>query len=314
MNVKNLWKGILSFSLVASLFFISGCSGGGRSSKDAEKLREFANELYNRELYAQAVREYQNYLDFYKVDDSRKANITLVIANIYFERLNDYENAMAYCLKLKTLYPKSPLISQADQQIVSCLERLQRSSDAKQALDEATGVASGSNKSLPGRVVAKIGDRSVTSGDLEYQIRQLPEYLQSQFKDKKSRLDFLRQYLATELFYDAAKRKGLENDKDVIDASFQAKKNLMVQKYLEQEIAPQIQISGGDVQMYYKANQEKYAEKDAKGKTSRIKPLEEVQKQAAEDLVREKQREAYQQLIQRMLTAEKVTVYDDLVQ
>lgn len=303
------------FILLNSIVLLfAGCSGGGHSAKEGEKLREFANELYNRELYSQAVREYQHYLDLYKADDSQKANILFVVANTYFERLHDYENAMAYFLKLKTLYPGSPLVSQADQQIVACLERLNRSADAKQALDEATGVAAGQKKSMPGKVIAKIGDRSVTMGDLEYQIKQLPDYLQNQFKDKKSRLDFLKQYLATELFYDAAKRKGLENDKDVIEASFQAEKNLMVQKYLEQEIAPQIKISSGDVQLYYKANQDKYAEKDAKGKTKRIKPLEEIQKQVAEDLVRDKQQEVYRQLIQRMMTAEKVSVYDDLVE
>jgi hypothetical protein len=299
--------------LIAVLVLNSGRSPAGRSQAEGEKLREFANELYNRDLYPQAVREYQNYLDLYKMEDSQRAGILLTIANVYFERLHDYENAMAYYLKLKTLYPGSTLSPQADPQIVACLERLQRSADAKQALDEATGLASGPGKSMPGKVVAKIGDRAVTSGDLEYQIRQLPDYLRSQFKDRKSKLEFLRQYLATELFFDAAKRKKLEDDKDVIEASFQAKKNLMVQKYLEQEIAPQIRISSGDVQMYYKANPDKYAEKDAKGKTVRVRPLGEVQKQVTEDLVREKQQEAYGQLIQRMMTAEKVAVYDDLV-
>jgi hypothetical protein len=248
------------------------------------------------------------------VDRNQRANITWVIGNIYFERLHDYENAMAYYLKLKTLYPESELGTQADQQIVACLERLQRSADAKQALDEATGVASPSGKSMPGRVIAKIGDRSVTSGDLEYQIRQLPDYLQNQFKDRKARLDFLRQFLATELFYDAAKRKGLDSDKEVVEGTFQTKRNLMVQKYLEQEIAPQIRISSGDIQMYYQANQDRYAEKDSRGKTKRIKPLEEVKKQVTDDLVREKQTEAYQQLMQRMMTAEKVVIYDDLVE
>jgi tetratricopeptide (TPR) repeat protein len=300
--------------MLLSLSLLAGCSGGRGSGQNGERLREFANELYNRELYSQAVREYQNFLDNYKTSDEQKANITFTIANIYFERLHDYENAMAAFLKLKALYPQSPLVSQADRLVVACLERLERSADAKQALDEATGVAQADKKALPGRVIAKIGDRPFTSGDLEYKIKQLPNTLQGQFRDKKSRLEFLRQILATELFYDAAKRKGLESDKDVLEAAYQAKKNLMVQKYLEQEISGQIRISSGDVQTYYKANRDKYAEKDAKGNVKRVKLLEEVQKQATDDLVREKQMEAYQALIQRMMTAERVAVYDDLVE
>jgi len=306
-------KRVSCYAFGSALLILAACSGGS-SGKNADRLREFANELYNRELYAQAVREYQSLLDLNKVDGDQRANITWVIGNIYFERLHDYENAMAYYLKLKTLYPESELGAQADRQIVACLERLQRSADAKQALDEATGVASPSGKSMPGRVIAKIGERSVTSGDLEYQIRQLPDYLQNQFKDRKAKLEFLRQVLATELFYDAAKRKGLESDKEVVEAAFQTKRNLMVQKYLEQEIAPQIRISSGDIQMYYQTNKDRYAEKDNRGKTKRVKPLEEVKKQVTDDLVREKQTEAYRQLMQRMMTAERVVIYDDLVE
>jgi tetratricopeptide (TPR) repeat protein len=302
---KRTWIIALLFGLLA------GC---GRSSKDGERLREFANELYNRELYVQAVREYQNVIDNDAVHGEQKANITFTIGQIYFERLHDYENAMAAFLKLKSLYPKSPLIPQADQRIVACLERLERPADAKQALDEATGVAPAEGRAMPGKIIAKIGDRPFTSGDLAYKIKQLPAALQDRFKDRQSRLEFLRQNLATELFYDAAKRKGLENDKDVVEAAFQTRKNMMVQKYLEQEISGQIRISSGDVQTYYRANSDRYAEKDAKGKVKRVKPLEEVRQQAAEDLAREKQMEAYRVLIERMMTAEKVVVYDDLVE
>lgn len=87
----------------------------------------------------------------------------------------------------------------------------------------------------------------------------------------------------------------------------------MVQKYLQEEIAPQIKISTGDLQLYYKANLDKYAEKDAKGKVKRQKSFEEVQKQVSEDCIREKQQQAVQELLGRMMTAEKVEVYDDLV-
>jgi uncharacterized membrane protein YheB (UPF0754 family) len=138
--------------------------------------------------------------------------------------------------------------------------------------------------------------------------------MRDQFKDKKQKLDFLRNYIATELFYDAAKRKGLDRDKDVVEGAFQAQKSLMVQKYLQEEIAPQIKVSADELRLYYRANTDKYAEKDAKGKTKKQKSFEEVQRQVQEDYVREKQQQAVQQLLGRMMTAEKVDVYDDLVE
>jgi len=277
-------------------------------------VREYANALYNRELYPQAVREYQRYLDLYDVDDEQRANINFVIGNIYFDRLHDYENAMAFYLKVKHVFPESPILPQVNRRIVTCLERLQRSADAKQALDEATSLEPETvQTSHPGTVIAKIGYREITSGDLDHHIGQLPEYLQSQFTDRKAKLNFLRQFVATELFYDAAKRKELDQDKDVVEGTFQAKKSLMVQKYLQEEIADQIHISNDDIELYYKANKDKYVERDEKGNVKRQKPLDEVRKKVAEDLMRENQQKAYEELLQRMMTAEKVEIYDDRV-
>jgi hypothetical protein len=293
---------------------LSGCSGKG-SGAEGDRIREYANALYNRELYGQAVREYENYLGAYKVPDAQKSNITFTIANIYFERLHDYENALAAYLRIKHVYPDKKLETRVDQQIVACLERLNRSSDAKQALDEATALDPSKIQSpRPGKVIARIGSRPVTNGDLDYQLGQLPDYMRDQFRGKKQKLDFLRNFIATELFYDAAKRKGLDRDKDVVEGAFQAQKNLMVQKYLQDEIAPQIKVSADDLRLYYRANLDRYADKDAKGKIKKQKTFEESQKQVQDDCMREKQQQAVQQLLGRMMTAEKVDVYDDLVE
>jgi tetratricopeptide (TPR) repeat protein len=304
---------------MTALLFISvavffGCSNQA-SKGDGEKVREYANALVNRELYSQAVREYENYLNFYKTSDTQKSNITFTIANLYFERLHDYENALANYLRIKHVYPDKNLETQVDQQIVACLERLNRSSDAKQALDEATALdPSKVQTARPGKVIARIGNRPITNEDLRYQLGQLPDTMRDQFRDKKQKLDFLRNFIATELFYDAAKRKGLDRDKDVVEGAFQAQKNLMVQKYLQDEIAPQIKVSTDDLKLYYKANLDQYAEKDGKGKVKKQKSFEESQKQVSRDYVREKQQQAVQQLLGRMMTAEKVEVYDDLVE
>jgi tetratricopeptide (TPR) repeat protein len=311
MNKRNFSLWIL-FAVI--LFVFSGCSTRKQPGVSGEKIREYANELYNRELYSQAVHEYEKYLDLYSVDEEQQANIHFVIGNIYFDRLHDYENALAVYLKIKHVFPESAVRQQADKRIVACLERLQRSTDAKQALDEAAVLEPDKlQSSHPGTVIAKIGDQKITSGDLKYHIDQLPDYIRSQLDGKEAKLDFLKQYVATELFYDAAKRKELEKDKEVIEGTFQAKKSLMVQKYLQDEIAGQIQINQEDAELYFKANKEKYVEKDDKGKVKRHKFFQEVQKEVAEDLVREKQQKAYEELLGRMMRAEKVEIYDDLV-
>ncbi len=303
-----------SAALLASvaLLGLAACGKTGSSGVDSGRQREYANALYNRGLYKQAVEEYRHYLDQRQPDAEETANIDFTIGNIYFERLHDYENALAAYLRVKHLYPESKLMPDVDRQIVACLERLNRSADAKQALDEATALDPGQvQPSRPGTVLASIGDRKITSGDLDYLIAQMPSYVQGQFTQKSAKEELLRNYIATELLYGAAKRKGLEKEKEVIDATFEAKKNFMVQKYLAEELKDQIQVTPDDVELYYKANKDRYVEKDDKGKVKKQKSFAEAREQAAGDLGREKQKKAIDALLARMMTAEKVEIFTD---
>jgi len=310
--MKRFWIFGVIAAVSVSAILVSCSKKGPEQSSD--KVREYANALYNRQLYPQAIQEYRDYLNHYNVSKGEQANITYTIANIYFDRLHDYENALANYLKIKHFYPESNLQTEVNKKIVACLERLRRSADAQQVLNETTSLNPVKHKKRPGAVVAKIGDREITQGDLDFEISQLPPSVQSQYKDKSQKLQFLKQYVATELLYDTAKRKGLAKDKDVVEATFQAQKNFMVQKLLQQEISKNVKIDDSDIELYYKANKDKYAEKNKKGKVIRIKPLNEVRSQVVQDLQKEKQQKAYQKLIDRMIHAENVAIYSDKVQ
>lgn len=279
----------------------------------AERVREFANVLYNRELYKQAIAEYERYLRDYPLNETEQANISYTIGNIYLDRLRDAESALAYYLRVKELYPKSELVDDASRRVVECLERLQRSADAQQALEESTFLdTSQVTKKRPGAVIAKIGDREITTGDLEFEMKNLPPYMQAQIRDRSKKLEFLQQYVATELLYNTAKRKGLENNQEVIDAAFQAKKNIIVQKFLQEEIGQNLNFEPSDIELYYRANLSRYAKADSSGQTH-TPSFEEVRNQVTQDYVREKQQEAYAKLVERMMRAENAVIYSDKV-
>ncbi len=284
----------------------------------AEQKRAFANVLYNQQLYRQAVAEYEDYLKNYPLDAREQANISYQIATIYFERLRDYENALAYYLRIKYLYPDSPLNREVSKNIVACLERLQRSADAQQVMQqEAALVDAQKPRSRPGDVVARVGSRTITLGDLNYELQRLPDYLREQIRSsRRAKVDFLKQYILQELLYDSAKRQGLDQDPEVVEGAFQAKKALMVQKLLQQEIESRANLdrySNKDVELYYQAHKAKYAEKDSQGKVVRIPPFTEVAQQVAQDFIREKQQEAYQALVDRLMKAEKVVIYEERI-
>ena len=296
------------------LAFLAGCSSGKRPAAEAEKVREFAADLTNRSLYSQAIREYEKCLREYDLDETASANLHYAIGNIYFERLRNYAEALTWYLKVKHFYPQSPVIPEINKKIVACLERLDRSADARQALDETVQLdPSQVQKSRPGAVVARIGSREITLGDLNFEIDQLPPSAREQFRNQETKLQFLREYIATELLYDTAKRAGLDNDQQVVDGAFQAKKALMVRRLMQDKVADRISVDQGDIDNYYKAHKEEYAEKDDKGKVIREKPFDEVRQQVAQDLYRQKYQLAFQELISGMMQSEGVQFFDDQV-
>ncbi|MCK4559049.1 MAG: hypothetical protein KAV45_04645 [Calditrichia bacterium] len=309
---RKISRYIITILLLLVLF---SCTEERKPLLDADKKINLANTYYNNELYRAAIKEYEEYLLNYPVQENKQANIYYQIANIYFERLNDYEKALENYLRIKYLYPESNLQSDVGKRIVNCLERLERSQDAQRVLERETALKPGEvDEHKPGAVIATIGKKEITQGDLDFEIEQLPPYLQARFNSHKSKIEFLRQYLAEELLYDSAKRKNLNKDKEIIEGTFRAKKSLMAQKILKEEIQKMVSINQSDVELYYKANKEKYAEKDKNGKIVRQKEFQECAEQVAQDLFQERQQEAYQILLERLMKAENVTIYEKRIQ
>jgi tetratricopeptide (TPR) repeat protein len=300
-----------SIVLIFGTLFSLSCRENSKPLLDADKKINLANTFYNNELYEAAVSEYEDYLANYTVEEKRQANIYYQIANIYFERLKDYDKALENYFRIKYLYPESTLQSEVGKRIVNCLERLERSQDAQRVLEKETALKPEEIKqSRPGEIIAMIGDKKITQGDLDFEIEQLPPYLQTQFNSRDKKVSFLQQYIAENLLYDSAKRKNLDKDKEIIEAAFRAKKGLMAQKILQEEIRKMVDIDQSDVELYYKANIEKYAEKDKNGKIIRQKTFPECAEQVAQDMFQEKQQEAYQELLDRLMKAENVTIYE----
>ena len=301
-------------TLLFVVFLVYGCEKQSSPNLPSERVRAFANVLYNRELYQQAIAEYERYLHQYPINELEQANISYTIANIYFDRVRDYQSALAYYLRVKDLYEENDLTDDAGRRIVECLERLQRSADAQQALEESTFIDKAQiKKKRAGAIIAKIGNREITTGDLEFEIKNLPPYMLAQIQDRNKKVEFLKQYIATELLYETAKRKGLEQNNDIIQAAFQARKNLIVQKLLQQEVAEKVDFEDSDLQLYFKANKASYTKTDSSG--IMIEPdFNKNKGQVAQDYVRQKQQEAYDRLIERMMRAEAVQIFEDKIE
>ena len=294
------------------------CGGESRYDVSAEKIRNYANELYNKGLYIQAVEEYRRYLDIENIPDRIEANINYTIGNIYFDRLNDYQNALAYYLKIKHFYPESELINNTNQRIIACLERMDKSSEAEQVLKETTSIdKSQVPENKPGEVIAMIGDRKITLGDLEFEmnkyLEQTPAELRPEKVGKNEKLAFLRQYLTSDLLYNKAKKMGLDRDKEVIDGVFSAKKNLMAMKVIQDEFKNKIKIDKEDIELYYEKNKENFDEKDEDGKVKNQKSLEEAKEEVYNEVLLKKQQEVMDGLLMNLMQAQDVKIFEDKI-
>ena len=298
-------------------FLLAGCAQQNVPAISAEKQRKLATVLYNQQLYPQAIREYEIYLQNYRLSPEEQAGVCFQIATIYFEKLHDYENALAYYLRLTELYPESRVADEAKKQMVACLERLKRSTDARQVMEETAALSDKQKPhTRPGAVVARIGQREITLGDLNFEISHLPPTVREQLNTPEKKRQFLRDYIAQELLYDSALRQGLDKDPEVRAGLLQAEKALMAQKLLERELKNAVrpeQYADADVQLYYQAHKDRYAERDKQGKVIRIRPFSDVADQVTRDFMLDKQQQAYQAILERLMRAEHVVIYDDRV-
>jgi len=301
------------FSIIVFLL-IWGCNKTEQPQLPADTKLNLANAYHTNGLYEAAAHEYLDYLNTYEVDANRRANTYYTIGNIYFERLNDYEQALTYFFKVKYLYPESALQGEIGKKIVNCLERLNKTTDALRMVEQEAALDKESVKdNLPGKVLAEIGSRKITQGDLDFEISKLPVYVQEQFRDKEQKKQYLQQYILQELLYDKAKRQQLDKDKSVIEGTFRAQKALMAEKILQAELQDKVKIEPADVELFYMAHKDRYTEKNDKGEVVRQKDFREVQQQAAQDLAMDRQQQAYQQLLGQLMKAENVKMYEDRI-
>jgi hypothetical protein len=90
----------------------------------------------------------------------------------------------------------------------------------------------------------------------------------------------------------------MQNDPEIIKKSFEIKKSLVIQKLMQDEMG-RIKITQKDIELYYKANRDKYK-----------KPLNQVLQLVHQDFMQEKMQEKSQELIRRMVKANSVRIFE----
>lgn len=87
-------------------------------------------------------------------------------------------------------------------------------------------------------VVAKVGDRTITVGDVTDQINRLSPYIRRRWAAPEKRKEFLQKLIRIELLSQEAEKQGLGNDPEVQRTIKQVMIRLMVKNDLEKNVLP----------------------------------------------------------------------------
>ena len=259
----------LLIGVAGGLIYIGVRGTGGMNSLEkastvsGELRRDLAGKLLGAGLPEQAVEQYKFYLSETDLPAERRANIAYTIGKIYMEQ-GQYEDALSWFYQVEMLDPKTRLGPEVGSKIVACLERLGRFAQAQYSLDARSsldGQIKDEDKGL--EVVAKIGNESISLRELNEAMDALPEWMRESLNDPAQKQAFLQQYVAEELLYRKAKKLELDKTPQMRKMADRALRQLLVQKVLEGEIQEKVDVKPEEVELFFQANRNRYAEKEA---------------------------------------------------
>lgn len=227
--------------------------------------REVAQKLVDKGLKREAVSAFQEYLASADPSMEERANILYTMGKLLFE-LADYESALAAFYQAESAAPSPSIKEEMDRKVFACLERMGKPFDAQSELERRTSLTPPTTQG-EGRegIVARIGNEIVTLGQIHDEIQKLqatqPQLAESLKSDRTKLLQFLRQFLFEKLLARKARKLGIDQQpefrkqmEDIMDQS-------LANTLIRQEIQAKVKVEAGDIELYYKANRDRYVQK-----------------------------------------------------
>jgi len=260
---KSFWISMAVIILLLSgfclLFFLVYPSQNTRKPYqvwNAAMQLEYANTLMAKGLGNQAAWAYEAYLEKNHADKKELAGICYKLGNIYLD-LEEYELALRSFYKAELLDAHADYQVQMNQHVVEALENLGLSRQAQYELESRTSAVPAEKKAEP--IAAKIGKREITQREIDAAIERLPEWMRNEVKTEEGKVKFIRDFVAGEALYEKAQKLGMDKSAQVKETLASIKKELVLQELIKREVRNNLKISPEDLELYYKANKDKYA-------------------------------------------------------
>ncbi len=106
------------------------------------------------------------------------------------------------------------------------------------------------------KVLATVANKSITLKDFKHKLSRLPSYYKGMAeKNKKNLLDDI---IVEALFLEDAVRKGVDRDKEVREVMDEAKKKIIIAKFIKTEVDDKVNISEDEVKKFYEEHKSSF--------------------------------------------------------
>jgi peptidyl-prolyl cis-trans isomerase C len=121
---------------------------------------------------------------------------------------------------------------------------------------ETPGAGGGKGRTPTAGVLAQVNDATLTEADLQ---RLIPPELREGITGGEVR-DVLDRWVSTELLYQKARQDGLDRDAQVAARLHDMERDLLADEVLQRELAARVQVSGEELQAYYRQHLAMYTQ------------------------------------------------------
>ena len=289
---------IVSLASLGAVIMVYKAMPSQSSEAIVSDSKKLAGELADNNLPEAAIAEYIRILDNGILTKSERGSINYLIGKLYFEDIGDYQKAAAYYIRARSLDENGSYVTEAGKSLITCLERMGRKLDARRELDAQTALVP---DTTTGKLVAIVGGEKLTTSDYNEAFESLPDAMRKQYTSKEGKKEFLNQLVGRELVYHAALREGFDREAEVQKALKSAEKDLLVQYYSREKIAPTIRPDTADLNLFFQAHKADYGDKE----------LSEVRQQVSQDYMNYVSQKAVKEYIDGLLKAEHVQTFEE---
>jgi len=115
-----------------------------------------------------------------------------------------------------------------------------------------------SDEKKEGKVLAEVNSGSITTGDFDRELKNLPEYLKAMADTPKGRTEMLDTMIIRELILQQASKDGLDKGAEIEEKLQDLRKRLIVESFLKKKVESESKVSDEDMKKFYEQNKDKF--------------------------------------------------------